>query len=178
MRSRCSKHHFKRFIQYPRITSNPIIFKNVKILRPGNDACWHISAFYPAFKFFCRFIPVRNGYSSTIEMKCCLRLKSRYLMLKTGYIGKRAVRKHFFTIVILHFPYYPINAILIGMKSVKTEIETRDKVYYDAGTNTQSESKYIDNRIHFVTGYIAPCNFKIIFEHKILIMETFFGIKI
>src|SRR5439155_16229984 len=98
-------------------------------------------------------------------MKTCCCFKPRYLILKTGHIISRAVKKIFGAITMLYFSYNAINPFFIWMKFVETEIVTGDKINNDTGAYTQCEPKYINSSVHFMAADIAPGDYEIVFYH-------------
>jgi len=51
----------------------------------------------------------------------------------------------------------------IRMKIIKAEFITNEKENNEAGAYPECESKYVNEGVDLITGYIAPCNEKVAF---------------
>jgi hypothetical protein len=58
-----------------------------------------------------------------------------------------------------------VNALLIGVKGIKTELITADQEDNDTRADAQRKSQHVNDREHLVTDDIPPGDLEIVFEH-------------
>jgi hypothetical protein len=67
---------------------------------------------------------------------------------------------------LLFFTDQAVDALVIGVKGVGAELEMGEQENGEADGQAEGKSQYIDKRIGFVPGDVAPGHFEVVFQHS------------
>src|SRR5580698_11635173 len=112
-------------------------------------------------------ITASDGNSGIIVIKTRCRLDPRDLLFQRGrcrWQNPAAVPVVYGTNRLLRS--YMIDALLVGVKPVETELITADKEDNHARTHAQGKPGDINEAEHFMTEDIPPGDCEIVFEHE------------